>query len=44
MINCRKLDNHFNVFSGLWRNLWLLGILSISACLLISRLDCTARC
>jgi Ca2+-transporting ATPase len=31
MINCRKLDNSFNIFAGLHRNFWLLGILAISA-------------
>lgn len=30
MINCRRLDNKFNVFAGLHRNLWILGILAIS--------------
>lgn len=29
MINCRKLDNSLNVFAGMHRNLWLLGILAI---------------
>lgn len=30
MINCRQLGNHFNVFKGMHRNPWLLGILAIS--------------
>ncbi|KAI9735176.1 MAG: hypothetical protein M1834_001766 [Cirrosporium novae-zelandiae] len=24
--NCRRLDNHFNIFEGLQRNLWFIGI------------------
>jgi Ca2+-transporting ATPase len=36
MINCRKLDNSFNVFAGMHRNLWLLGILAISTWILSS--------
>lgn len=31
MINCRQLGRNFNVFTGLYKNFWLLGILAISA-------------
>ncbi|KAF4943354.1 hypothetical protein F66182_18756, partial [Fusarium sp. NRRL 66182] len=24
--NCRRLDNHFNIFEGMFRNYWFLGI------------------
>lgn len=30
MINCRRLDRHFNIFTRMWRNPYLLVILAIS--------------
>ncbi|PYH68142.1 putative P-type calcium ATPase [Aspergillus vadensis CBS 113365] len=24
--NCRRLDNNFNIFEGMWRNFWFMGI------------------